>query len=58
MAKINISTHTSKSLKDRKYLASFPEFYELATVTENNLWHNHQNVLEHVISVFTGLKLY
>ncbi|HCS79339.1 TPA: hypothetical protein DIV55_06410 [Patescibacteria group bacterium] len=55
--KINISTVTSQSLKGRKYLDSFPEYYELATVIENNLWHNNQNVLDHVIGVFAGLEV-
>lgn len=53
---IDVSKVTSKFLKDKVYLASFPEYYELATVTENGLWHNHQNVLDHVIEVFAGLE--
>lgn len=53
---IDISQVTSKSLRDREYLASFPEYYELASVTENGLWHSNQNVLDHVISVYSGLE--
>lgn len=53
---IDISQVTSKLLEDKNYLASFPEYYALASVTENNLWHNNQNVLSHVIGVFAGLE--
>jgi len=56
MKKINTSTITSESLKEKKYLASFPEYYELASVTENSVWHNNQNVLDHVIAVYAGLE--
>ena len=54
--KINISTITSKSLRERKYINVFPEFYDLEKTIENNLWHNNQNVLDHVICVFTELE--
>jgi len=53
---IDISQVTSDSLRNKKYLELFPEYYELATVTENNLWHNNQNVLDHVIEVYAGLE--
>lgn len=53
---IDISKVTSKSLKDKEYVASFHEYYKLATVTENGLWHNNQNVLDHVIAVYSGLE--
>lgn len=53
---IDISQVTSASLKDKKYLASFPEYYALASVTENSLWHSNQNVLDHVIGVYAGLE--
>lgn len=53
---IQISKITSKSLKDKEYLESFPEYYELASVTENSLWHINQNVLDHVIDVYAGLE--
>ncbi len=53
---IDISRVTSKLLRDKVYLASFPEYYELASVTENGLWHNNQNVLDHVIGVYAGLE--
>lgn len=53
---IDISQVTSKLLKDKAYLASFPEYYALASVTENGLWHNNQNVLDHVIAVYAGLE--
>lgn len=54
--KINISTITSKSLRERKYIDVFPEYYYLEKTIENNLWHNNQNVLDHVISVFAELE--
>jgi hypothetical protein len=53
---IDISQVTSKSLIDKEYVASFPEYYKLASVTENGLWHNNQNVLDHVIGVYSGLE--
>lgn len=53
---IDISQVTSKSLRDKVYLSSFPEYYKLASVTENSLWHNNQNVLDHVIAVYAGLE--
>lgn len=53
---IDISQVTSKSLKDKVLLASFPEYYDLASVTENGLWHSNQNVLNHVIGVYAGLE--
>lgn len=51
-----MSQVTSKSLRNKAYLSSFPEYYELASVTENSLWHNNQNVLDHVIGVYAGLE--
>lgn len=56
MQKINISGITSQSLKENQYQDSFPELYELSTVTENNLWHNNQSTLDHVIGVFAGIE--
>lgn len=53
---IDISQVTSKLLKNKTYLTSFPEYYELATVIENSIWHNKQNVFDHVIGVFAGLE--
>jgi len=53
---INILKITSESLKEKAYLDVFPEYYNLAKVTENSLWHNNQNVLDHVIGVFEGLE--
>ena len=54
--KINISTITSKSLREREYINVFPEYYNLEKTIENNLWHNNQNVLDHVIGVYSGLE--
>jgi hypothetical protein len=56
MNKIIISSIDSKSLRDNKYLDIFPEYYELSNITENNLWHDNQNVLDHVIGVFEELE--
>ena len=56
IAKINISNITSKLLKQNKYLSSFPEYYKLASITENNAWHINQNVFDHVVGVFAGLE--
>lgn len=54
--RINISNISSKSLKERKYADVFPEYYELKKIVENNLWHNNQNVLDHVTRVFEELE--
>ncbi|OGJ38879.1 MAG: hypothetical protein A2383_02680 [Candidatus Pacebacteria bacterium RIFOXYB1_FULL_39_46] len=56
MNPIDISAITSEQLRAKAYLASFPEYYELASVIENSLWHNNQNVLDHMIGVFEGLE--
>ena len=53
---IDISRVTSKSLRDKVFLASFPEYYDLVSVTENGPWHSNQNVLDHVIGVYAGLE--
>lgn len=53
---IDISSITSKLLRDKAFFVLFPEYYELASVTENSLWHNNQNVLDHVIGVYAGLE--
>lgn len=53
---INALEVTSESLKSKAYIDVFPEFYELTTVTENSLWHDNQNVFDHVIGVFEGLE--
>jgi len=56
MKRIVISSISSKSLRSKNYIDIFPEYYNLAKVTENNLWHNNQKVFDHVISVFEGLE--
>lgn len=53
---IDISKVTSSALKAREFEKLFPEYYALASCTENSLWHDHQNVLDHVIGVFEGLE--
>lgn len=53
---IDIQAVTSKALREKKYLDVFPEYYDLEKVTENSLWHDNQNVLDHVIGVFEGLE--
>jgi hypothetical protein len=54
--KINILKITSDGLRSKAYLNKFPELYELASITENSIWHDKQTVLDHVIKVFEGLK--
>ena len=54
---IDINSINSKFLKEKKYLKIFPEYYDLAKVSENGLWHDNQNVLDHVIGVFKGLEV-
>jgi len=53
---INLQTLTAAALREKQYLAELPEYYALETVVENNPWHDHQNVLDHVIKVYTALE--
>jgi UTP:GlnB (protein PII) uridylyltransferase len=52
--KITILNISSESLRSRTYASTFPEYYALSRITENSLWHDNQNVLNHVIRVFEG----
>jgi UTP:GlnB (protein PII) uridylyltransferase len=56
MRTIKISEVTSQGLKSGKYESVFPEYYDLKNYTENNLWHDHQTVFDHVVAVFAGLE--
>lgn len=53
---ISISQVTSQKLRAKEYLDQFPEYYQLETIEENSMWHDHQNVLDHVIGVYEGLE--
>ncbi|NTU73193.1 HD domain-containing protein [Candidatus Roizmanbacteria bacterium] len=53
---IDILHITSNILRDKAYLNSLPEFYELEKTVENNAWHHNQNVLEHSIIVYAALE--
>ena len=52
----DISTITAAKLRSNEYAETFPEYYALRTVTENGPWHDHQNVFDHVVAVFTELE--
>jgi hypothetical protein len=54
--KITVSEITSVALRSQVYEEAFPEYYELSNIIENNLWHDNQSVLNHVIGVFAGLE--
>lgn len=56
MSSITISQVTAVSLKNNQYRSDFPEYYELETLEENGLWHDHQNVFDHVVKVFENLE--
>ena len=56
MNKIDVSSISSKSLRNKKYIDVFPEYYDLEKITENSLWHNNQNVFDHVLKVFNSLE--
>jgi UTP:GlnB (protein PII) uridylyltransferase len=47
---------TATSLRARKHEHQLPEIYALEQVVENSIWHDHQNVLDHVLGVFAGLE--
>ncbi|MBP7774454.1 HD domain-containing protein [Candidatus Woesebacteria bacterium] len=55
-SQINLLTLTAASLKEKRYLAELPEYYALESVVENNPWHDHQNVLDHVIKVYAAIE--
>jgi UTP:GlnB (protein PII) uridylyltransferase len=56
MSQIKISEVTSQKLRNREYEDVLPEYYLLENFVENNLWHDHQSVLDHVIAVYAGLE--
>jgi len=53
---INLQTLTTDMLREKKYLSVLPEYYSLESVVENNPWHDHQNVLDHVIKVYAAIE--
>lgn len=53
---IDILSITSEKLKKGEYKKSFPEYYSLKSVKENNAWHDNQVVFDHVVAVFAGLE--
>jgi len=56
MAAINISQVTAKKLKNGEYQEEFPEYYDLEGAIENSVWHDHQDVLSHVVRVYENLE--
>jgi len=56
MATIDISQVTAKRLSSGEYKRDFPEYYDLEGTVENSLWHNHQDVFEHVVMVYENLE--
>lgn len=53
---IDIRKISVDDLRSRKYAEVFPELYSLERVVENNPWHDHQSVFDHVLEVFKGLE--
>jgi hypothetical protein len=53
---IKIEEVTGAELTAGEYLDILPEFYQLKTVVENNPWHDHQTVFDHVIKVYMELE--
>lgn len=52
-------THlTVKEIKAGALKSDLPELYELKEVYETGSWHNHQQVFDHILSVFSHLKKY
>lgn len=56
MQTINLLDIHSDGLKKGFYLRIIPEYYKLRDFTENNSWHNKQNVFDHCISVFENME--
>lgn len=52
----DILSITSVDLKNGKFKQILPEFYDLKSIIENNRWHLHQSVFDHVIKVVQGLE--
>lgn len=53
---MNILDITSQSIRKGKLQSILPEYYQLKNFEENNPWHIHQNVFDHVVGVFEGLE--
>lgn len=53
---MDISSLTSKSIAEGKLQEILPEFYDLKNITENNPWHLHQTVFDHVVRVISGME--
>lgn len=52
-------THlTVKEIKAGALKSDLPELYELKEVYETGSWHNHQQVFDHILRVFSNLKKY
>ncbi|KKS79908.1 MAG: hypothetical protein UV54_C0026G0016, partial [Candidatus Beckwithbacteria bacterium GW2011_GWA2_43_10] len=49
---------TVKEIKTGALKTILPELYELKKVYETGSWHNHQQVFEHILRVFSYLKKY
>lgn len=55
MKKIKISEFTIERIKNEEFKELVPELYELKKITENNPWHNNENVFNHTITVVREL---
>ncbi len=53
-----INQLTVKDIKAGSLKSVLPELYELQAVYETNAWHNHQQVFDHILRVFSHLKKY
>ncbi len=53
---IDIKRITASKLKSGIFKREFPDYYALSSIVENNLWHNNQNVFDHVVRVYENLE--
>ncbi len=53
---ISVLEYTRESIDEGALAELIPEFYDQRQAVENSAWHDHDNVYNHVLSVFEALK--
>lgn len=54
---MNIQDISVEDLQDKKYQEIFPDLYLLKGLIEFGLWHNHQDIFDHILKDFKYLHL-
>jgi len=53
---LKVSEINIKNLKNNRFEKELPELYQLKNVIENNSWHNHDPVFDHIIATLESLE--